>query len=147
MVTGFALVLWMDIAAFIFFAYSGVNGLDTDFLSTLLMTPGGWLFLILGNGSGAVIAMAVFSISVISFPMHYDCDMDFVTAMVTSVRVVAASPVVLGCWCAFIGIATGLSLLSGFFGLVVMMPVVGHATWHLYRRLLPDADGVRALRK
>ncbi|MFX9630869.1 DUF2189 domain-containing protein, partial [Acinetobacter baumannii] len=49
LVTGFALVIWMDIAAFIFFAYSGVNGLDADFLDTLLTTPGGLLFLVIGN--------------------------------------------------------------------------------------------------
>ncbi len=144
-VTGFALVLWMDIAAFLFFAYSGVNGLDADFLNTLLTTPEGWLFLVLGNASGAIIAMAVFSISVISFPLLYDRDVDFVTAMVTSVRVVSASPMVLAAWCAFIAVAMGLSFLSGFVGLIVVMPVIGHATWHLYRRLVPEA-GPDALR-
>lgn len=145
-VTGFALVLWMDIAAFLFFAYSGVNGLDADFLNTLLTTPGGWLFLFLGNASGAVIAMAVFSISVISFPLLYDRDVDFVSAMVASARLVTASPFVLAGWCAFIGLGMGLSLLSGFAGLIVVMPVIGHATWHLYRRVMPQAESDRASR-
>lgn len=133
-ITSFAMVIWMDIAAFLMFAFTGFEGVGSNFLETILTTPTGLMFLALGNLAGALIAMAVFSISVISFPMLYDRDIDFVTAMTTSVRLVAANPRTMVLWCAFIGLAVGLSLLSLFLGLFVVIPVIGHATWHLYKR-------------
>lgn len=139
LVTGFALVIWMDIAAFLLFAMVGVEGFHPDFLDTLVTTPQGLLFLAGGNLIGAMIALIVFSISVISFPMLYDRDVDFVTAMVTSVRLVLANPLTMLVWCAAIGVLTGLSLLSVFIGLIVVLPVIGHATWHHYRRALEPA--------
>lgn len=134
LVTGFALVIWMDIAAFLFFGLMGFNEFGPDFLQKLFTTPEGLAFVFVGNASGALIALAVFSISVISFPMLYDRDVDFVTAMITSVRLVIENPVTMIVWCAIIGILTGLSLLSVFVGLLVVLPVIGHASWHLYRR-------------
>ena len=94
----------------------------------------GLIFLLLGNLAGAAIAFAIFSISAVAFPMLYDRDVDFVTAMTTSVRLVIANPGTMAVWCAVIGVLMGLSLLSGFVGLLVVMPLVGHATWHLYKR-------------
>ena len=63
-----------------------------------------------------------------------DFDIDFATAMITSVRLVTANPVPMIAWCATIGILTTLSIASVFVGLLVVMPVIGHTTWHLYRR-------------
>lgn len=134
LVTGFALVLWMDIAAILFFGFNGFNAFDASFFRSLFSTPTGLIFLVLGNLIGALIAIGVFSISVISFPMLYDRDVDFVTAMVTSVQLVIANPVVMLCWCVLIGSLIALSLLSLFVGLVPVLPLIGHATWHLYRR-------------
>lgn len=139
LVTGFALVLWMDIAALLTFAFGGIDILSGDFLDTLLTTPSGLTFLAVGNLAGAIIAFGVFSISAVSFPMLYDRDIDFVTAMVTSVRLVLNNPVPMIAWCAVIGVLMGLSILSAFFGLLVFLPVVGHATWHLYRRAVAPA--------
>lgn len=137
LITGFSMIIWMDIAAFLLFAFVGVNGVTADVLDTILTTPSGLLFLVLGNTAGALIAMAVFSISVISFPMLCDRDIDFVTAMTTSVRLVVENPKAMLCWAALIGILSGLSVLSVFVGLLVVLPVIGHATWHLYRRAVP----------
>lgn len=139
LVTGFALVIWMDIAAFLLFALVGVDGFHADFLERLFTTTKGLLFFAAGNIIGAIIALLVFSISVVSFPMLYDRDVDFVTAMVTSVRLVIANPVTMLVWCAVIGILTGLSLAAAFLGLLVMLPIVGHASWHLYRRAVAPA--------
>lgn len=136
LVTGFALVIWMDIAAFLFFGLMGFNGFGPDFIEKLFTTPTGLFFLVLGNLSGALIALFVFSISAISFPMLYDRDIDFVTAMTTSVRLVAANPVAMILWCIFIGILTCLSIASAFLGLLIVLPVIGHSTWHLYRRAI-----------
>jgi uncharacterized membrane protein len=134
LVTAFALVIWLDIAALLFFGFLGMRALDAELLRELFTTPGGLAFLIIGHTTGALIAFAVFSISVVSFPMLYDRDIDFVTAMLTSVRVVAANPVSMMVWCAIIAILLLVSIASLFIGLIVVLPVLGHASWHLYRR-------------
>ena len=141
LVTGFGLVIWMDIAAFLFFGFMGFQSFGPDFVEKLLTTPTGLVFLLLGNATGAVIALTIFSISVVSFPMLYDRDVDFVTAMTTSVRVVAANPVAMIAWCCVIAALIGISILSLFLGLFLVMPVIGHATWHLYRRAVEPAAG------
>ena len=133
LVTGFALIIWMDIAAFLFFIFVGFSGFGADFFEKLLTTPSGLTFLVMGNLVGAILAIFVFSISAVSFPMLFERDVDFVTAMVTSVRVVAANPIPMLVWCAVIGVLMGLSILSGLIGLLVVLPIIGHATWHLYR--------------
>ena len=64
---------------------------------------------------------------------------DFVTAMITSVKVVLANPAAMVVWCATIAVLVGLSLLSGLVGLLVVLPVLGHASWHVYRRAIGPA--------
>jgi uncharacterized membrane protein len=133
-VTGFAFFLWVDIAAILFLSLIGMNAFDGNFLTTLFTTPNGLLFLVLGNLSGALIALAIFSVAAVSIPMLFDRNVDFVTAMLTSVRLVVSNPVTMGLWCAIIAVSVGLSIASAFVGLFVVMPVIGHASWHLYRR-------------
>lgn len=143
LVTGFAFFIWLDIAAVLFFGFMGLNvGSFETFLRDVFTTTNGLMFLIIGNAAGAVIALIVFSISVISFPMLFERDCDFVTAMVTSVRVVLANKPVMVAWCATIAALVGLSLLSGLVGLLVVLPVLGHASWHLYFRcVVPVGEG------
>lgn len=141
LVTGFAFFIWVDIAAFLLFGFLGFEALTGDDLPGLIFgTSQGLFFLVTGHVVGAVIAMGVFSFSVTSFPMLFERNHDFVTAMVTSVKVVLASPRVMVVWCATIAVLVGLSLLSGLVGLFVVLPVLGHATWHLYRRCVPASD-------
>lgn len=138
LVTAFTLIIWMDIAALLFFGFFGGQGISTpdipELLRQIVTTPEGLLFLAIGNTVGAVIALFVFSFSVVSFPMLYDRDVDFVTAMVTSVRTVTRNlqPMIL--WGAIIAALMLISLLVGFWPLFVVLPVLGHATFHLYRR-------------
>ena len=135
LVTGFSLFIWMDIAALLTFGFLGFKSLGLhDLLRATFTTPMGLLFLVIGNGVGAVLALCVFSISVISVPMLYDRDVDFVTAMITSVRVVRTSPRAMVLWCFTIAGVVGLSLLSGLVALPVVLPLLGFASWHLYRR-------------
>lgn len=147
LVTAFTLIIWMDIAALLFFGFFGGQGIETGDVSGLLRqivtTPEGLLFLAIGNFVGALIALFVFSFSAVSFPMLYDRDVDFVTAMVTSVRTVAKNfgPMVI--WGAIIAGLMLISLLAGFLPLFVVLPVLGHATFHLYRRAVAPA-GVSA---
>jgi len=143
--TGFALILWLYIAAFLFVGFLGFESYGPDLLKTVFTTPAGLVFLLLGNVVGALIAFLVFSISVVSFPMLYQRDVDFVTAMVTSVRLVIANLATMIIWFVFIGILMGISLLSGLIGLIFVLPFLGHATWHLYRRAVEPAVAVGAV--
>jgi uncharacterized membrane protein len=133
LVTFMALILWLEIAAVLTFAFGGVNTFDSDYLSKLLDSPSGMIFLIIGNLAGAAIGFAVFAITVISFPMLYHRDTDFITAMVTSVRLVEKNPVTMLAWAVFIGFIVTLSVLTAFLGLLILLPIIGHSTWHLYR--------------
>ncbi len=139
LVTGFALVIWLDLAAILYFMMMGFNTIDAAFFEKLVTTSQGLTFLFVGNALGAAIALAVFSISAVSFPMLFDRDVDFVTAMVTSVRFVLANLAPMACWCAIIGATVTASVLVGFLGLLLVMPVIGHATWHLYRMAVGEA--------
>lgn len=139
LVTGFSLFIWMDIAALLFFGFLGFKSVGaSELLREIFTTPMGILFLVIGNGVGAILALAVFSFSVISFPMLFDRDIDFVTAMITSVKVVLANPTAMIIWCATIAGLVGLSLLSGLVALFVVLPILGHASWHLYRRVIAE---------
>jgi uncharacterized membrane protein len=133
LVTFMALILWLEIAAVLTFAFGGVNTFDSDYFSKLLDSPSGMIFLIIGNLAGAAIGFAVFAITVISFPMLYHRDTDFITAMVTSVRLVEKNPVTMLAWAVFIGFIVTLSVLTAFLGLLILLPIIGHSTWHLYR--------------
>ncbi|WP_419905335.1 DUF2189 domain-containing protein [Kiloniella sp.] len=139
LVTGFSLFIWIDMAAFITLSFFGFKLVGIPELVTqILTTPKGALFLLVGNTVGAVIAFIVFSFSAVSFPMLYHRDVDFVTAMVTSVRMVMKNPVPMAVWCVTIASLIVLSLLTGLVGLLIVLPVLGHATWHLYRKVVAD---------
>lgn len=134
-VTVFTLIIWLDIAAFLFFAFMGFGGGSTDnLINEILTTSRGWVFLTLGNIVGAALASIVFSHSAVSFPMLYDRNVDFVTAMVTSVRTVLKNPYAMAVWAIIIGVHLALSLVSLFAGLIIVLPILGHATWHVYRK-------------
>ena len=139
-VTVFSLIIWMDIAAFLFFAFMGFGGAQSgDLLQSILTTPAGWLFLAIGNVIGAILATIVFSYSAVSFPMLFDREIDFVTAMVTSVKTVAKNPKAMFFWATTIGFLLLISLASMFIGLIVVMPILGHTTWHVYRKTVGPA--------
>lgn len=104
------------------------------FLEVVFTTPQGWTFLAIGHVVGAALAVALFSITVISIPLLLERESDFVTAMITSVKTVQASPVVMIGWGVFVTLAVLVSSLPLFLGMVVTLPVLGHATWHIYRR-------------
>ncbi|HLP68647.1 MAG TPA: DUF2189 domain-containing protein, partial [Rhizobium sp.] len=106
------------------------------FLAVVTATPEGLLFLAVGTIVGAVIATALFSVTVVSMPLLLDRDIDFVTAMITSVRAVAENPVAMLGFGVIVAAAAILAMVPLFAGLLVVLPVLGHATWHLYRRVV-----------
>jgi uncharacterized membrane protein len=107
------------------------------FLQDLATTPAGHTLIIVGNGVGFLFALLVLVMSVVSFPLMLDRHVGLVTAVATSCRVVAANPAAMALW--GIIVAAGLVLGSAplLFGLAVVIPVLGHATWHLYRAVIP----------
>jgi len=134
LITGFTFFMWVDYAAIIFLSMMGFETLSFDIIREIFTTPKGWMFLLVGNVAGAIIAIIIFSISVVTYPMLYDRNVDFVTAIITSIRLVWANPIIMGIWCAFIAAMTALALMPVFLGLFIFLPVIGHASWHLYRR-------------
>ena len=140
LVTGFSFFIWMDIAAFLSFAFVDFQIFKFSELANLIFTtPSGWIFLLAGNAIGAVLAFCVFSYLALSLPMLFDRDVDFVTAMATSVRFVLQNVMTMTIWCFVIVLLVGVSAALGFVGLFVVLPVIGHASWHLYRRAVSQA--------
>jgi uncharacterized membrane protein len=101
----------------------------------LFQTSQGWAFLIVGTIVGAALATALFSLTVIAMPLLMDRDVDFITAMVKSVQTVVASPVYMLAWGFLIAAMLMVSMVPALLGLIFTLPLLGHATWHLYRRL------------
>lgn len=85
---------------------------------------------------GGLVAMLVYALTVVSLPLLLDREIDFVTAMIVSVKTVFANRVVMLAWAGVIGISTLVAMVPFFLGLLVVLPILGHATWHLYRRAL-----------
>lgn len=118
-------------------SFSGFDG----FLNTVFFTPAGWTFLAVGTGAGAFLSAVLFSVTVVAMPMLLDRDTDFVTAMLTSIRVVTENPVVMLTWAAIIAVTMLASLVPAFLGLIFTLPILGHTTWHLYRRAVQPVEG------
>ena len=138
-VTLFIFVIWMYQVRLLIALLIGLNASFSslrEFLTVVLTTNEGLVFLLAGNLVGAALSLILFSLTVVSFPLLLDREVDFVTAMVTSVRAVVTSPLPMIGWAAVIVMVLIVSALPYFLGLVVTLPVLGHATWHLYRRLV-----------
>lgn len=132
-------VLWMFCAALI---YSLTMGPDVPesaitFLREVLTTGAGWALIIVGMGVGFVFAAFVLVISVISFPMLIDRRAGVPVAVATSVKVARENPITIATWGLIVAVSMALGSLPFFLGLVIVLPVLGHATWHLYRAAVP----------
>ena len=131
-------LLWLLAAQIIYMATLGPEPPASlmAFLGDVFTTGAGWTMIILGMGVGFLFAVLVLAISVVSFPMLLDRDVGLGVAVSTSVRAVAANPIPMAAW----GIIVAGGLVAGsipaFLGLIFVMPVLGHATWHLYRRVV-----------
>ncbi|MBL1142711.1 MAG: DUF2189 domain-containing protein [Proteobacteria bacterium] len=104
------------------------------FFNIITTTPEGLAFIIIGHIVGACFALLLFSVTVVSIPIILDRDIDFVTAMITSVKTVKKSPLVMISWGMFIAITILISFIPLFLGLLIALPVLGHASWHVYKK-------------
>ena len=139
---------WVAVAQAIYvasFGYAPAASMP-DFANQVLTTPAGWMLAIVGNGIGFLFAVLVLTLSVVSFPLLLDRDVGVATAILTSVRAVLANPVMMALWGLIVAALLLVGSLPAFFGLAVVVPVLGHATWHLYRRVVePDGSSPKFL--
>lgn len=105
-----------------------------DFVRDLFYTPQGWTMIVVGNGVGALFALATLAVSTFSFPMVIDKPVDPLAAIATSVKAFQASPLAVAGWGVRVALILLLAALPLFVGLIVALPVLGYATWHLYTR-------------
>ena len=135
LVTVFGLIIWLDFAFFVYLFFYGLNIPKlADMVTVIFTTPKGQAFFLVGNFLGAIVAFFMFSIMVVSCPLLLDKDVDFVTAMLTSLKVVARNPVQMFAWAFLIALLMAFSILTGLLGLLIAMPALGHGTWHIYRK-------------
>jgi uncharacterized membrane protein len=138
-VTLFFFIIWMYQVRLLIALLLGLNASFSsmrEFIDMLLTTHEGLLFLLIGNLDGAALSLILFSLTAVSFPLLLEREVDFVTAMVTSVRAVVTSPLPMLGWALVIVVLLIVSALPYFLGLLVTLPVLGHTTWHLYRRIV-----------
>lgn len=105
-----------------------------SFLSQVLTTPQGWQLIVVGCGTGLMFALVALCISAVSFPMILDRHAGVMDAITTSLRVVARNPVMMATWGFIVAALLVLGSLPFFLGLAVVIPLLGHASWHLYRK-------------
>lgn len=124
---------WVIIAHLVFSIFLVEAGPGSESLGFLL-TPGGLTMLAVGSVIGGIIALAFYAMTVISLPMLVDREVDFLTAIFASLKAFRDNAIVLLAWAALIAVLLFVAMLPAFLGLFVVLPVLGHATWHLYRR-------------
>ena len=134
----FVMIIWLYQVRLLLAIFLGFQSFASfgEFLNVIFTTPEGWMFLIIGNVVGAALAMGLFSISVISFPLLLDRDVDFITAMIASVKAVVMNPKPMIAWALFIVLGLILAVIPFFLGLFIILPALGHASWRLYRRVV-----------
>lgn len=136
-------LFWFFLGHMIFALFLGLSPMtNVSNSSDVYFSTNGLQMLGFGTAVGACFAGLTFALSVLGMPMFLDRDVDFVTAMITSVQAVAARPLIYLGWGAFIGVVTIIAMLPAFLGLFIAMPVLGHATWHLYKAVTTPAQQV-----
>lgn len=106
------------------------------FLTDVFTTPAGWTLIVVGTGVGFVFALIVLTISVISFPLLLDRHVTLMSAIGASVRAVTANPKTMLVWGMIIAAGLVIGAIPLLLGLIIVVPVLGHATWHLYRKVI-----------
>jgi uncharacterized membrane protein len=133
-------VVWLFAAELIYVVTLGPEPPTSgaNFLRDVLTTAAGWAMIIVGMGVGFLFAALVLAISVVSFPMLLDREVSVWVAVGTSLRAVAANPRPMALWGLIVATGLVLGSIPLFLGLIIVMPVLGHATWHLYRKVVPQ---------
>jgi uncharacterized membrane protein len=129
-------MFWVFVAHTTFALFFGLQPVGLS-LREMLFSSSGMMMLTFGTLVGGAMAAVFYALTVVSLPLLLDREVDFITAMITSFNCVMANPGPMVIWAALIAVALFVGMLPAFLGLLVVLPVLGHASWHLYRRLLP----------
>lgn len=126
-------LFWFFVAHMIFALFLGLSTMtNVNSSIEVYLSGNGLMMLAVGTVVGALFAILLFNITVIALPLLLDREVDFVTAMITSFQFVLKHPVVMLGWGVLISVVTFIALVPGFLGLFIALPLLGHATWHLY---------------
>ncbi|MFP4305124.1 DUF2189 domain-containing protein [Rhodosalinus sp.] len=137
-------LFWFFLAHMIFALFMGLSTMTNVSTSyEIYFTPNGIAMLAVGTLVGAGFATVLYAITVIALPLLLDREVDFVTAMITSFQTVTANPLPMLGWAILIAVVTFVALVPWFLGLLVALPLLGHASWHLYSLL--KAEGAAGL--
>jgi uncharacterized membrane protein len=134
---------WLAIAQSIYVANFGYAppASISQFFHDVFDTAAGWTLIAVGTGVGFLFAVLVLTISAISFPLLLDRDVGAAVALLTSIRAVVKNPLTMALWGLIVATLLVIGSIPLFLGLTVVMPVLGHATWHLYRKVVePDPN-------
>jgi uncharacterized membrane protein len=134
---------WIAVADAIYIATFGNAPAASipDFATRVLTTPEGWSLIIVGCGIGFLFAIVALCVSVVSFPLMLDRHATAIDAIRTSLRAVMKNPFAMAAWGVIVALLLVLGSLPFFVGLAVVLPVLGHATWHVYRKVVePDPN-------
>jgi uncharacterized membrane protein len=139
----FAYFVWIELASLLFMLFLGSKPLPpaSEFVPTLLFTASGLGLLIVGTIVGGLVAAMVFAVSAVSVPLMTVRRIDAVTAMQTSLEAVRLNPQPMALWAGLIAGFMALGLATVFVGLVIVFPLIGHATWHAFRDLVRTEPG------
>ena len=132
-------LLWLAAAYAIYAATLGPESPASvgSFVRDVFTTGAGWVMIGVGIGVGFLFALLVLTISVVSFPLLLDRDVGLYTAVRTSIRAVLMNPGPMALWGLIVAGGLVIGSIPVFLGLIIVMPVLGHATWHLYRKVVP----------
>lgn len=130
------LLFWFFLGHMIFALFLGLKQM-TNIMSSgeVFLSPNGLAMLAMGSFIGGCFALLFYGVCVIGLPMLLDRDVDYVTAMIKSMGIVINNPVPMLVWAALVAVALFVGMLPGFLGLLLVLPWLGHASWHLYAGL------------
>lgn len=138
-------LFWFFLGHMIFALFLGLSTMTNVSSSfDVFLTVDGIKMLSFGTLVGALFALLLYMITVLSLPLLLDREVDFVTAMITSFSYVQQNPVPMLGWGIFIAVLTFVAMVPGFLGLLVVLPLLGHATWHVYRQARMVGDSAAA---
>jgi uncharacterized membrane protein len=134
-------VAWLATAEALWQSLFGSATSDTigEMVSLVFNTSAGWTLIILGHALGFLFAVVALTVGVVSFPLLVDRDVGALVALQTSVRAVLMNPVMMAIWGFIVGAALALGSAAFFVGLALVIPILAHSSWHLYRKLVEPA--------
>ena len=139
--------LWLTAAQAL---YENIFGSDTPqeftaLLDQIFNQPGGMTLLVVGSMMGAVFALFTLCTTVVAFPLLLDRDVGAFVAVETSFRAVLKNPVPMIAWGIIVGLSVFIGSIPVFVGLALVLPILGHSTWHLYRKVVEPVSAIRGL--